>query len=388
VTVLSDKVGDTVFIETVTLANSYPAGAYVYVSAESQQAGIIVGENAVRIYAEGQSLGRLATAIDGLVTSINAHLYTKLVQGMEFIVINQQTGRTYAFTVNQPTAGPGVVTFTVEAQLATARVGDYLVGDNSFQQSQITVTQGEIVLKVDSSGRVATVKLAADQDSGSEITISAEQVNINGIIFTEGTDPIYTPGDIATSNYSAGVAGWKIDGDGSAEFNDVVVRGSLEASTIDGNLTMDGGSITNTGGDFTIDEDGIELQLSGASTNPVSEVNSIFWRESTTLKGLITTSPNNVGRDSMWLGLPTGGAFMRLAESGSVDYSIDNGEAGMFLFSGTPVTPTLGTIYFIATADTLLSLASKINFANLPTSDTGLDVGDLWRDGTTVKVVV
>jgi hypothetical protein len=24
--------------------------------------------------------------------------------------------------------------------------------------------------------------------------------------------------------------------------------------------------------------------------------------------------------------------------------------------------------------------------ANLPTSDTGLDVGDLWRDGNTVKV--
>jgi hypothetical protein len=259
VTVTADKVGNTVFIDTVTLEGSYPPGAYVYVSAQSQQAGIIVGENAVRIYAEGQSLGRLATAIDGLVTSINAHLYTKLVQGMEFLVINEQTGRTYAFTVDQATAGPGVVTFDVEAQLATARVGDYLVGDNSFQQSQITVSQGEIVLKVDSNNRVALVRLSADNDSGSEIDISAEQVKINGIIFTEGADPIYTPGDIATSNYSAGVAGWKIDGDGSAEFNSVTVRGSLEASTIDGNLTMDGGSITNTAGTYVIDEDGITL---------------------------------------------------------------------------------------------------------------------------------
>jgi hypothetical protein len=260
VTVTADKVGDTVFVTSTTLTGSYPAGAYVYVSAESLQAGIIVGENAVRIYAEGQSLGRLATAIDGLVTSINAHLYTKLVQGMEFLVINEQTGRTYAFTVDQATAGPGVVTFDVEAQLATARVGDYLVGDNSFQQSQITVTQGEIVLKVDSAGRVAQVKLAADQDSGSEITISAEQVNINGIIFTEGADPVYTPGDIATSNYSAGVAGWKIDGDGSAEFNNVTVRGTVTNDTT-----------------YTIDANGIEFEVDASNDlNPVTARNVGF----------------------------------------------------------------------------------------------------------------
>jgi hypothetical protein len=243
-------VGDTVFIETVTLANSYPAGAYVYVSAESQQAGIIVGENAVRIYAEGQSLGRLATAIDGTVTSIEAHLYTKLVRGMDFLIINQQTGRTYSFNVDQDTAGPGVVTFDVQEQIATARVGDYLVGDNSFQQSQITVTQGQIVLKVNANNKVAQIKLGAD-DLGSEIDISAEQVKINGIIFTEGTDPIYTPGDIATSNYSAGVAGWKIDGDGSAEFNNVVVRGSVEGGATDKRY-----SLTPSGG--------IELGVSGS----------------------------------------------------------------------------------------------------------------------------
>ena len=34
----------------------------------------------------------------------------------------------------------------------------------------------------------------------------------------------------------------------------------------------------------------------------------------------------------------------------------------------------------------LVSSGSRISFANLPTNDTGLAVGDLWRDGTTVKV--
>jgi hypothetical protein len=273
VTVLSDKVGDTVFIDTVTLANSYPAGAYVYVSAESQQAGIIVGENAVRIYAEGQSLGRLAQPIDGTVTQIEAHLYTKLVRGMDFLIINQQTGRTYSFNVDQDTAGPGVVTFNVQEQIATARVGDYLVGDNSFQQSQITVSQGEIVLKVDSNNRVALVRLSADNDSGSEIDISAEQVKINDIIFTESV--MGGEGRIASDPYTPGSAGWKIDGDGSAEFNDVTVRGSLQTSTIEGDLTMDGGSIVNTAGTYLIDEDGITFD--GGAYNTAGSI--IKWND-------------------------------------------------------------------------------------------------------------
>jgi hypothetical protein len=387
VTVTADRVsGSTINVATTTLSATYPIGSYVYVSAQSMQAGILVGENAVRIYAEGQSLGRLAQPIDGYVTQIEAHLYTKLVRGMDFLIINQQTGRTYSFNVDQDTAGPGVVTFDVQEQLATARVGDYLVGDNSFQQSQITVTQGQIVLKVNANNKVAQIKLGAD-DLGSEIDISAEQVKINGIIFTEGTDPIYTPGDIATSNYSAGVAGWKIDGDGSAEFNNVVVRGSLEASTIDGNLTMDGGSITNTAGDFTLDEDGLTIVMGAGGTAPVSPVKSVVWRDSGDIEGIITTSKTTSGRSSTWVGL-NDHILMRLAEAGTVDYSTDNGEAGLFLFSGLPTTPILGAIFFVSTADTLSSTASKINFANLPTSDTGLDVGDLWRDGTTVKVVV
>jgi hypothetical protein len=314
------------------------------------QAGILVGENAVRIYAEGQSLGRLATAIDGTVTSIEAHLYTKLVRGMDFLIINQQTGRTYAFNVDQDTAGPGVVTFDVQEQIATARVGDYLVGDNSFQQSQITVTQGEIVLKVDSSGRVATVKLAADQDSGSEITISAEQVNINGIIFTEGTDPIYTPGDIATSNYSAGVAGWKIDGDGSAEFNNVTVRGAIEAQSgsIDGTLSMgSSGKITGSSSDtvWEISNDNILFQEEVTSSN-VGTV-TIAQRTITITNRLLDVNSSFVAR----------GGYLKIVHDGNTIFEVD----------GYATTP-------------------KVSMASLPTSDAGLDVGDLWRDGNTVKV--
>jgi hypothetical protein len=341
VTVLSDKVGDTVFIETVTLANSYPAGAYVYVSAESQQAGIIVGENAVRIYAEGQSLGRLAQPIDGYVTQIEAHLYTKLVRGMDFLIINQQTGRTYSFNVDQDTAGPGVVTFNVQEQLATARVGDYLVGDNSFQQSQITVSQGEIVLKVNANNRVAQIKLGAD-NLGSEIDISAEQVKINGIVFTEGTNPSTDPGDVATSNYVAGSAGWKIDGDGSAEFNSVTVRGSVI-----GGSGAQRYSLTPSGG--------IELGVAGSYASSLSASALILDTSASVDPGApqVTVKGDDIsatyGNMRMrWLATDANNATLQLFTSTDPRITLNNN--GSATFKGAVNTP-LVSVTAISDAD-------------------------------------
>jgi hypothetical protein len=242
-----------------------------------------------------------------------------------------------------------VVTFTVEAQIATARVGDYLVGDNSFQQSQITVTQGQIVLKVNANNKVAQIKLGAD-DLGSEIDISAEQVKINGIIFTEGSDPMYFPGDIATLDYMAGSAGWKIDGDGSAEFNDVTVRGAIEAQSgsIDGTLSMGSlGKITGSSGDtvWEISNDEILFQEEITSSN-VGTV-TIAQRTITITNRLSDVNSSFVAR----------GGYLKIVHDGNTIFEVD----------GYATTP-------------------KVNMASLPTSDTGLDVGDLWRDGNTVKV--
>lgn len=265
VTVRNDRSGNVIDVESVTLSRSYPAGSYVFLSAESVSAGIVVGQNAVRIFAEGQKIGQLSAGYTGATTTLDCVLYTKVVRGTELLVVNSNTGDVYSVTTNQDLAGPGAVTLAIEEQVVIAPLGSYIVGDNAFQQSEITVTQGLIVLKVDSNGRVATVKLAADADSGSEITISAEQVNINGIVFTEGTDPVTDPGDVATVDYVAGVAGWKIDGDGTAEFNDVTVRGTIEAQagSIEGTLTM-GALGVISGGDsnttWQIANAGIEFQ--------------------------------------------------------------------------------------------------------------------------------
>lgn len=64
------------------------------------------------------------------------------------------------------------------------------------------------------------------------------------------------------------------------------------------------------------------------------------------------------------------------------------------LFFQTPVAGSSGTT--LQSRQTQLTVSSngitvagnKINFANLPTSSTGLAVGDLWRDGENIKVKI
>jgi hypothetical protein len=337
VTLQSDEVrvradrnsGAFIDLYSVTLTADYPIGSYVFVSAQSVQAGILVGENAVRIFAEGQSLGRLTADVNGSVTSLPINLYTRVLRGMDMKVVNALTGDTYAVTVDTDESGPGEVNLPVEEQIVYARAGDAVVGDNSFQQSQITVTQGLIVLKVNSNGKVAQIRLGAD-DLGSEIDISAEQVKINGIVFTEGTDPSTDPGDVATSNYVAGTTGWKIDGDGSAEFNDVTVRGEFEA---------DGGSMKMNSSGFVI------------QVGTFDQSRAIIF--GTFANGVLFASTTS---GILYVGGVDGNGF------------------------------TIGTQGEIRDVKELNVTGATINFANLPTSDSGLAVGDLWRDGNTVKV--
>jgi hypothetical protein len=371
VTATADRKGSVINVTPVTLEFTYPRGSYVFITQESVSAGIVLGENAVRIFAEGQALGRLTADVNGAVTTLPVNLYTRVLPGMDMKVVNALTGDVYAVTAENGPWGAGEVTIDIEEQLVYARAGDALIGDNSFQQSQITVTQGLIVLKVNTNGRVAQIRLGAD-GVGSEIDISAEQVVINGIVFTEGTDPSTDPGNVATSDYVAGVSGWKIDGDGSAEFNDVTVRGT----------------VTNDD-DYEIDDNGFNFLDLSIATTPISLQKAIRWSTSTQPgKGIATTSgipDGGSGRFSFWAGLPSD-ILLRLAEAGVPDYDIDNGEAGLTLYTGNPAPFISGTIFFAATTDTLLSLASKINFANLPTSSAGLAAGDLWNDSGTLKI--
>lgn len=136
--------------------------------------------------------------------------------------------------------------------------------------TRITTAEGEIddieataVLKVDANGRIASVSLSASHD-GSTISIRGDQIDINNIVFDDD-------GNIRTDNFSSGSSGWRIRGNGDAEFNNVNVRGSgsvitdgakLENLTVTGTLTMDTGVIRNSGNTFSVDDDGFDITTS------------------------------------------------------------------------------------------------------------------------------
>jgi hypothetical protein len=88
------------------------------------------------------------------------------------------------------------------------------------------------------------VRLSANAEAGSEINIVADQVKINDINFvSNGGSTTNNTGYVESDGYTAGSTGWRISGTGDAEFGNVVVRGSLQTSNIDGDLTINTGAI-------------------------------------------------------------------------------------------------------------------------------------------------
>ena len=144
---------------------------------------------------------------------------------------------------------------------------------------------GDTAYHWDRSLRVLTeVQIATDADNGTAgVALSATDTVEDGDILyaglVSGLNIEFGSIDVVnsyiqSSNYVAGSAGWHIDEDGSAEFANVTVRGSLQTGTIDGTLTMtspgkivfDSGALELTSTaltinttDVVIDSDGIDL---------------------------------------------------------------------------------------------------------------------------------
>ena len=69
---------------------------------------------------------------------------------------------------------------------------------------------------------------------------------------------------IESTTYTAGSAGWQIDADGSAEFDNVTVRGTIEASSIEGNVTL------GTGGVFRSASSGQRIEITDTDNDLVA----------------------------------------------------------------------------------------------------------------------
>ena len=85
--------------------------------------------------------------------------------------------------------------------------------------------------------------------------------NIGASQLTGGNIIIDSTGEIKSANYTSGVSGWKIDGTGTAEFNDVTVRGQVEATT----GSIGGWEITSTslrsGTDIVLDAANKQIKI-------------------------------------------------------------------------------------------------------------------------------
>lgn len=115
---------------------------------------------------------------------------------------------------------------------------------------------------------------------------------------------------------------------------------------------------------------------------------------------LAMSAPSNVTEYAVFgLGAPSGDSFLRLAfglSQGEPFFGFGSGSAFRdvaFIRNGPNTVRIAGNISGTVSATvqiigSLSATGTKINFSGLPTSDANLAPGDLWRDGSFLKVKV
>lgn len=119
-------------------------------------------------------------------------------------------------------------------------------------------------------------------------TITAQEIILGG-----GSSGVLRSGD-----YVPDTSGWIIRGDGTAEFNDVTVRGDVESSNWDGASPAD---LSTVDTDAT---EGFYLDSSVGSAQFMGDVfvrGTVTFDSSLTTDGTITSGNDSVGRDSLVL---------------------------------------------------------------------------------------
>lgn len=177
------------------------------------------------------------------ITNLNSHV--NLAGGSSFSALNMRNDINTNTSTNNSQA-TSITNLSSHVNLAggSAFASLNMRSDITSVEGRVTTAEATAVLKVDAQGRIASVALSANHNS-STITIRADQIDINNINF----DP---NGNIRSSNFNGtissgtitanGTAGWAIDRNGFAVFNNVTVRnGSIISPAISGS----GGTIND-----------------------------------------------------------------------------------------------------------------------------------------------
>jgi hypothetical protein len=201
------------------------------------------------------------------------------------------------------------------------------------------------------------------------------KVGNSGIVIDGANKYIYS------SNYSIGISGWKINNTGSAEFNDVTVRGTIYATSgnISGNLVATGINATNiTTGSLS----GITLSIGTGNNIFKADANGIYLGYATfptapfrvNLSGEVTATKITISTpNSSYAGSPIANAYIgNLVASKITSGDIDSARMSTNVLTALQVNVTslsairanLGTITAGTISGITFNVSSDININN------------------------
>lgn len=240
----------------------------------------------------------------------------------------------------------GSVEFTTGTFSGTLEAGEIHIPDAVTASSFHVDSSGQMWLGSTSFGAAPFRVTAAGAVTATGVTVTGSITtgsgsNIGAQYLSSGSTAanltIDTGGWVRSQNYSAGSAGWAIDASGNAEFNDVTVRGDIEAGTITiGDFHVDSsGNMWHGGESSFAAARGFRLD---ASSGRIEAGNTVYFIDASgNLNGYLTTGgliPGHVG----WFTIDTDGNDL-LVYPNTGAYTLDSAAAtfdtGAVLFDST-----------------------------------------------------
>jgi hypothetical protein len=246
-----------------TISQVFPAGSFVVSTQQSLNAFISITRNTVRILAENNAVGELASNVNGTVTSLDVFLFEAVQSGQDFVVFSSLSGTEYTVTVDGDYNGGRRVAMDIQEQFVQARAGDYVWGSGAFKQAELFVSPGEVLnraTRIESANSLGDInqEVGAGPGVSSLIlrnTATGTVVLDNSIVIVEtlrgdveefvvngeqtiNTDPFTLQVDSKTTTFDLDIGdsvvqpAWNATGLISAQAGTVVLKATLSSGSI------------------------------------------------------------------------------------------------------------------------------------------------------------
>lgn len=254
-----------------------------------------------------------------------------------------------------------VPTVDLTGQITTTQITDNSISTVKLQANSVTsneiaantITAGDIAANTITAGQIAASTITSNEIAANTIqagdiqanTITAAEIAANAVDTAELNANSVTAAKvqaialeatkyISSTTYVAGTSGWKINADGTAEFGNVIVRGSVVSSDVYASTFTSSQSFTNI------------------VTNPGAETNTTGW----------TATNNTLTRTTTAGQFRSGVGAFKLQATGAGDMWIETPTGT----SGFPVVPgkTYSCTAFFKSAATSRTTQIRINWFN------------------------